>query len=311
MTESPIRTDSLLIYQIAIFLIVLIWTFIGIEVAQYQLPLLYESPLTWVIWSVFVFTSFIPVATGLAWRMKTQVRFSQPDWDIREREISLAEYRDMIKQYVREYRNFLSIIDYGLILFACVVSASAVGFPFLLMRMSVLVIAITPMIFGFLVLLFGIIWSSFMFKFIPNDATSCFSIVPTKSLSHIIEMMEGTPGISWVGVSVTLGEAFGYFIVQDASPVSRIEGIESVAKIRGIVGESGHVSKLLSTLELDNEEESQIVVEISGEFTTRVIANTVLKTLQNYLEAKGTDEFIEEVVEEVTAFMKHFNGDSS
>ena len=304
MAEGPIRTGSFLNYQILIFLIVFVWAFMGFEVAQFQLLHLYETPYTWISWAVFILVSIVPAITAITWRMKSNIDFNEPEWDFKEREVSLSEYVIMMKQYRSEYRNLLSIIDNGLILLTVILSVTAVVHPFFLMRTTVFLIAATPVVFGFLVLIYGLVCSSIIFKFIPNDATPHFPIVSEKSLRPSVKLMETAPGISWTGVSVLLGEASGYYTVRDATPVSRIEGIEAVAKIQGIMDESHHVSKLVFTLALDNSDTPKVIGESSGEITSNSITELVHKTLLAYIEAKGANEILDEVLEEVTHFIK-------
>jgi len=310
LTEDPIRTGSFLNYQILIFFIVFVWAFMGFEVAQFQLLTLYETPYPWISWSVFVLVSIIPVITAVTWRMKTNIDFIEPEWDFRKREVSLYEYGNMMKVYRSEYRNFLSAIDIGLILLAWILSIIAVALPFLLMRTTIFLIAATPAIFGLLVSIFGLVISSIMFKFIPNDATPLFPSMSEKLLRPSIEVMESIPGISWTGVSMMLGEAFGYYTIREATPVCRIEGIESVAKIQGILDESNHFSKLVSTLALDSDT-PKVIGETSGEITPKQIAELVLKTLLSYTEAKGADELLDEVLEDVTLFLKRADSEDN
>lgn len=308
MTEGPIRTASFLNYQILIFIVVFVWALMGFEIAQYQLLTLYETPYTWIAWAVFALVSVIPAITAVTWRMKARVSFIEPEWDFREREISLSEYEQMMKQYLNQYRNFLSFVDSRLIALACFLSVSAVAFPFLLMRTTIILIAATPVIFGFFILIFGLVNSSIIFKFIPNEATLHFPVVPEKILRPSIRIMQTTSGISWAGVSVLLGEASGYYTVRKPTPISRIEGIESAAKIHCIIDEFGNVSKVVSTLSLDDSDTLNIISEASGEISHKQITEIVYKTLQAYIKARGPDEFLDEVLEEVTSFLKRFNG---
>jgi len=283
----------------------------GLEVAQFQLLTLYETPYPWISWSVFVLVSIIPAITAVTWRMKTNIVFVEPEWDFREREVSLYEYGNIMKVYRSEYRNFLSTIDSGLILLAWILSIIAVALPFLLMRTTIFLIAATPAIFGLLISIFGLVSSSIMFKFIPNDATPLFPSMSEKILRPSIEIMESVPGISWTGVSVLLGEAFGYYTIREATPVCRIEGIESVAKIQCKLDESNHFSKLSSILTLDDSDAPKIIGETSGEITAKKIAELVLKTLLTYTEAKGADELLDEVLEDVTLFLKRADSEDN
>jgi len=302
LSEGPIRTGSFFLYQVAISLVVFIWGFIGFEVAQFQLLPIYETPSTWIAWSVFVFISIIPAITGITWRMKTNVEFTEPEWNFREREVTLSEYETMMVQYRNEYRNFLSIVDYRLIVLAILLSIIAVTSPFVLMRTTFLLIAATPVIFGFMVLLFGLVCSSLIFKFIPNDLTPHFPFVSAKSLESTVRIMQQTPGISWTGIGMTIGEAGGFYTVRDVSPISKIEGIESAATIRCHLGESG---KIESILILDESKSPIVIGELTGIVSSAELIKLVHKTLSVYVKAKGEDEFLEEVLEEVTHFMKH------
>jgi hypothetical protein len=294
-----------------IFFLVIVWAFMGYTMAQFQLLPLYETPHIWIAWAAFILASIIPAITPVVWRMKTQIIYVEPEWDFREREVSQSEYRAMVKQYRNEYRDFLSIVDYRLTLLAIVIALTAIVTPFLLMRTNFFIIAATPVIFGILVLLFGLVCSSILFKSIPNEATPHFPVVTEKVLHSSIERMQTTPGISWAGVSMTLGEASGYYTIRDANPISRIEGVESVAKIRGLLDESGNVSKIVSTLSLDDMDEPKVIEEHIGEATHRQLTEIVHKTLQAYIETRGEDEILDEVLEEVTDFLKQFDDSDS
>ena len=305
LTEGPIRIGSFRTYQIALFLIVFVWAVIGFEVAQVQLVPLYETPLTWIIWSLFVLVSIVPAVAAVAWRMKIQVIYVDPIWNLRDREITLSEYKEMMKEYRKEYRDFLSEIDYSLIVLASIIAFTAVAAPFLLMRTVLTLIAVTPVIFGLFVLLFGLVCASIVFKIMPNEATPHFPTVSAKSLHPMIELMHKSPGLSWVGVKLVLGEASGYYSICSVSPVARIEGIESAAMIQGEPDEEGNISKLSATIVLDESGSKKVTERSNEEVSTRLIAELVLRLLETYIKEKGEEEFIDEVIEEVEAFLSH------
>lgn len=307
MAEGPVKTGSLISYQIIVFLIVIIWTFIGIEVAEVRLLSLFEAPLTWIGWAVFVLISLTPAITAVAWRMKTRMRFIEPEWEFREREVSFSEYEVMMKQYRGQYRNFISMADYHQILLALILAIAAIASPFYLMRTTVFLIAASPFIFGFFVLLFGLVYSSVIFKFIPNEATPHFPLVSDRLLRPLIELMQKIPGISWAGIGMTIGEASGYYTIRNIIPVSRIEGIESVSLIQGVIDESGHLSKFASKLHLDGSDSSTLVDETSIDSSIKQLTEMVYKTLQTYIETKGADEILDEVLDEVMRFLLRFD----
>lgn len=307
MAEGPVKTGSSISYQIIVFLIVIIWTFIGIEVAEVRLLSLFEAPLTWIGWAVFVLISLTPAITAVSWRMKARIKFIEPEWEFREREVSFSEYEEMMKQYRWEYRTFISIVDYSQILLAFIISIVAVASPFFLMRTTVFLIAASPFIFGFFVLLFGLVYSSVIFKFIPNEATPHFPLLSDRLLRPLIDLMQKISGISWVGINLTIGESSGYYTIRNVMPVSRIEGIESVSLIQGVIDESGHLSKFVSKLHLDNSDSSKLVDETSSDSSIKQLTEMVYKTLQTYIETKGADDILDEVLDEVMRSLQRFD----
>ncbi|MHA2151830.1 MAG: hypothetical protein ACXAAQ_07595 [Candidatus Thorarchaeota archaeon] len=310
MAEAPLVRSSTIYLQGLIFIILIAWSFMGFEIAQYRLLTLYESPFEWIFWATLLFISMLPVLSAITWRMKTNISYNEPTWDLREREITMTEYRDMMKQYRGAYQHVLSTIDYPMILVAAVLFVGAILFPFVTMSTSIYLIAATPIIFGLFVLPFGIVFANVVFKFIPNKATQVFSISYPKSLSRIVRLMRQAPGISWTGVHVTLGEASGYFTVSDPTPVARIEDIESVAKLECLLGESSGLINVRSLLQLDSEEPTLIADESLNQLTPTVIAQMVKKTLLAYIEAKGESELLEEVLEEVEIYLKRLDLES-
>lgn len=303
MSESPVRTSSFFYYQVLIFLIVFIWAIIGFEVAQFQLLPLYETLLPWIAWSLFTLISIIPAITAVTWRMKTRVVFTEPAWNFREREVTLEEYETMIKQYRSEYQNYLSYIDLRLVLLACILSIIAVTFPIILIRTTFLLIAATPILFGLVVLFYGLVCSSIVFKSVPNETTPHFPIILTKTISPTIQKLQRAAGISWTGVSLTLGEASGFYTIRNVLPLSRIEGIESVATLRAKIDDDGEVSKIESILILDESGSPIVVGEVEASASPRQITELVQKTLNEYIEAKGEDELLDEVLEDVNHFL--------
>jgi hypothetical protein len=237
----------------------------------------------------------LPVLSAISWRMKTNISYNEPTWDLREREITMTEYRDMMKQYRGAYQHVLSTIDYPMILVAAVLFVGAILFPFVTMSTSIYLIAATPIIFGLFVLPFGIVFANVVFKFIPNKATQVFSISYPKSLSRIVRLMRQAPGISWTGVHVTLGEASGYF---------------TVTKLECLLGESSGLISVRSLLQVDSEEPTLIAEESLNQLTPTVIAQMVKKTLLAYIEAKGESELLEEVLEEVEIYLKRLDLES-
>lgn len=306
MTEAPLDLKSQTYSQGVIFIVVLAWCFMGFEIAQYRLLNLYENPTEWIAWATFLFVSMLPILIGITWRMKTTVSYTEPTWDFREREITIPEYERMMKQYRRAYQHILSIIDFRMIFLAAILFSLAILFPFVLMRTTLHLIAATPVIFGLLVLLFGIVFANFTFKYIPNEATRHFPYLNPFPLRKVVRLMEQAPGISWAGVHTTIGEAGGYFTVREPQPVAHIEDIESAARIECQLSDSGDLVRVVSILQLEGAKESVVADESPDHFTPYLTAQIVQKTLVAYIEARGERELLEEVLEDVENYLKRF-----
>ncbi|MHA1943491.1 MAG: hypothetical protein ACW96M_03750 [Candidatus Thorarchaeota archaeon] len=306
MIETPLDLKSQTYSQGIIFIVVLAWCFMGFEIAQYRLLNLYELPFEWIAWATFLFVSMFPVLVGITWRMKTSVSYTEPTWDFREREITLPEYENMMKQYRRSYQHILSIIDFPMIFLAAILFSVALLFPFALMRTTIYLIAATPVIFGLLVLLFGIVFANITFKYIPNAATPHFPYLKPGPLRKVVRLIEQAPGISWTGVHTTIGEAGGYFTVREPRPLARIEDIESVARIECDLSDSGDLVRVVSVLQLEGTNETILVDESLDQITPFLTAQIVQKTLLAYVEARGESELLEEVLEDVEDYLRRF-----
>ncbi|MHA2382327.1 MAG: hypothetical protein ACXACT_07100 [Candidatus Thorarchaeota archaeon] len=305
MTEAPFKQKTTIYLQGLIFLVVIVWGFMGFEVAQYQLLNLYAFPFDWLSWATLLFIGLIPVLTAIIWRMKTTISYSEPDWDFREREITITEYESMMKQYRGAYQQVLSMIDFPMIILLAVLYIGAILLPFVTMGTTIYLIAATPVIFGLLVVPFGIIFANVLFKFIPNDATPFFSYLKPQTLRGIVRVMVQSPGISWAGLRVTIGESEGYFTVRNPIPVARIEDIESVSRIETELSENGTLDKVVSYLQLGDDE--TIVFEDSlKELTQYLTVQIVQKTLLTYIEAKGERALLEDVLDDVESYLKRF-----
>lgn len=306
MTEAPLELKSQIYSQGVIFIVVLVWAFMGFEIAQYRLLNLYESPIEWISWATFLFISLLPVLTSITWKMKTNISYTESTWDFREREITIPEYESMMKQYRGAYQHVLSMIDYPMICSATLLFSAAILIPFALMRTTFNLIAATPVIFSLLVLLFGIVFANFAFKYIPNEATPHFPYLHPTPLRKVVRVMEQAPGISWAGVHATLGEAGGYFTVREPKPVAHIEDIESVARVECQLSDSGDLIRVVSVLQLEGSEESVVAEESPDQLTAYLIAQIVQKTLLAYIEVRGEGELLEDVLDDVETYLTRF-----
>ncbi|MFX1484860.1 MAG: hypothetical protein ACFFCP_16910, partial [Promethearchaeota archaeon] len=226
MSKSPIEPRHQLPYQIAMFIIIILWGIMGFEVANGRLLYIYNRPIEWLSWSTLLILAAIPVVITVTWKMKTNISYSEPVWEFREREVSIAEFESMMKQYKKVYQHLLSIIDYPRIFIIIVLSLIGVSFPFYTMRTTYPVIAATPVVFGLLVVLAIILFANVSFKYLSNEATPHFPYHNPRKFRGYVEMMDKSPGISWSGVHITIGWSGGYFTISKPKPIARIEEIE-------------------------------------------------------------------------------------
>jgi len=304
MTEDPLISKSPFPYQIAIFIIVNLWGFMSFEVAQYQLINLYESPLVWIGWSNLVLLSLLPVLGVSTWKLKDRVQLQNPEWDFKDREVGFKEFREMVANYNSSYRYLLSSIDYLVLLMLCICYASVIALPFFLMRSVVLIIQMTPILIALLVIVFGLLFSFFMFKYIPNSATPEFPSHQPHRLKKSISFLIGIPGIFWAGVRLTIGEAGGFYTMRNPTPIARIEGIEGTARLECQLDPSGTISSIAPIFELENVKPSEEIVTIPAPVTPVRATHLVRSMIQEYIQHSGGEEILEDVLEDIDTFLR-------
>jgi hypothetical protein len=263
-------------------------------------------PWDWLIWATLLFISFIPVLIAISWRMKTAISYKEPTWNLREREVTMSEYEGMTKEYQKAYQHVLSRIDYPLMVILFIVYLGALLFPFATMQTTISIIAASPFIFGLLFVPFGILFANVMFKFIPNEATPHFSYCPPSELQKFVEPMSLTPGISWAGVRITLGELGGYYSIRNPRPIARIEDIEGVSRIECELDEFGELVKVAAYLQVGEGEETIVVEETPQQLSSYLTATIVKKVLLAYIDVKGEQEILEDLMEDVDSYLKRF-----
>lgn len=304
MTEAPLTLKSPYVYQIIIFTIINLWAFMGYEVAQYQLVTLYETPLSWFGWVSLVLFSMTPVLGVSVWRLKDRVHIENLEWDFKVREVGLDEFEKMMDNYTSSYRFLLSSFDYPLLLILGIWYFLTVLLPFPMMRSVLLIIQITPVFVALCVVGFGLLYSFFVFKFIPNSATPEFPTYSLRLLKDAILFLTGIPGIFWAGVRLTIGESDGYYTIRDPIPVARIEGIEGVARIECALDIRNRISSLTPILEMEGIKESDKLKAITAPVTPLQSARLVKTMIEVYLKNSGGEELLDDVLEDIDAFLR-------
>lgn len=306
MTKEPLISKSPIPYQIAIFIIVNLWGFMSFEVAQYQLTTLYEAPLGWIGWSNLVILSLLPTLGVSTWKLKDRIHLQNPEWDFKIREVGFKEYREMVSNYNSSYRYLLSSFDY-LILFAfCICYALVVVLPFFLMRTTVLIIQMTPLLIALLVIVFGLLFSFFIFKYFPNSATPEFPSHQSRKLQKPIQFLIGIPGIFWAGVRLTIGEASGFYTMRNPISIARIEGIEGIARLECNLDQSGAISSIVAVIEMENFKPSSEFLPVTAPITPVKTAHLVRLVIQEYIQHSGEGEILEDIIADINTFLRKY-----
>jgi len=189
------------------------------------------DPAMWLAESIAVLLCVTITSILIAHRMRGLLSYSEPEWRFEVREVSLSEYSSMVHEYRRAYVHMLRHVDLPLLVTAAVVAVTAVFFPFGLLSLSPYSLQYAPLVFGVLVIVYGLVVSRFEYQVIPTAASDALSFTPVSSLKHGVRLLSHNPAISWWGVRVRIGEHGGYFTLRDATPLGRIEGIEADAEV--------------------------------------------------------------------------------
>jgi hypothetical protein len=198
----------------------------------------------------------------------------------------------MTREYRKKYSHIISRTDYLFLAVSIIWSISAITIPPLFAQ-SITTIFYGPVLFGGFVIVYGLLISSFFFKFIPNEASEYFRLPDERDLKQSISLLYSVPGISWAGVSVRIGEAEGYYQIHDTTPVARIEGIESALRI---------------VVQNNDQEYSSVMVEPKSDLEMNItpvemdaakIRGLVREVLEAYLDLRGSDEFLAEILAEL------------
>ena len=301
MSKAPIVSESLRLYYMVIGLLVIAWTYVAIEITRYAVVQLFNDIAYWFAPAMIVFATLILPISLAAWRAKKSIIFREPEWHFEEREISYSEYLNMMKDYRQAYSMLFARLEKRWFGVFIILFAAALMLPFILFALSPLLFWLTPFLFGGLVLISGIVASIFIFNLTSNDASRYFSFQPPSLLEQAFRIMGNTPGISWAGVQLRIGESEGYFIIQKPRVIARIEGIEGAAKIVAVPDETGMLKDVKSILKIEKgkEEEIQLSFDPQRRDSSKALLWLVRETLKKYVEVRGRDEIIEEILEDV------------
>jgi len=307
MVESPITTKSALPYQIAIFILINLMGFICYDMAQYQMVTLYENPLSWIGMATLLLSSMLPVLGLCSWKLKDHAKLQNPKWEFKIREVSLQEFRVMITNYNKSYKHLISSIDYILILLASICYIAILALPFYLMSTNLLIISFTPAILSLISIIFGFLFSYFIFKLLPNSVPPEFPTYQPRKFRKAISFLIGLPGIFWVGVKLTIGEADGYYTLRNPIPIARIEGIEGAARIECEIDSSGNITRIIPSFESEEITPSKQLDALCEPITPVTTAKLIRLMIQEYLRHRGGEEILDDVLDDIGSFLSKYD----
>ncbi|MFX0045195.1 MAG: hypothetical protein ACFE8Z_05065 [Candidatus Hermodarchaeota archaeon] len=300
MSENVVTYKPMLPLYILLFALLVAWTFLAVEVAQYSIVTAITTPSVWISSSVIVLLSLTPFALVIALWIKSRVTYNPPDWNFQVREIVYDEFDSMMNDYVKGYSHIISRIDPIMLLIVALSFVLSCGVPLLILSLSILLAAYVPFLFGALVLVYGLALAVFSHRLARNSASVDFPLHSKSPIRAAIQTLSATPGISWAGVRLSIGEAGGYYTIRSPTPVARIEAIEGSVQIEMKIDNLGQSSIVAATVVGGDQSEDKSK-EIRLDPTTAVdqLASLVKWSVTTYLDEHGSNEFVEELIEDL------------
>jgi hypothetical protein len=285
---------------ILLFALLVAWTFLGVEVAQYSIVSAIMAPTVWISSSFIVLLSLTPFVFVMAVWIKRRVAYDEPDWDFQVREIIYGEFDKMIKDYVKGYSHVVARVDPIMLFIAVLAFILSSALPLLTLSLSVLLAPYVPYLFGALVLVYGLTLTVFLHRVAKNEASDDFPLHSTSPIRDAIQILSRLPGVSWTGVRLSIGEAGGYYTVRGPTPMARLEAIEGSVKIEMKLDDLGLPSAGSATVAGGNQnEDKNKVVRLDPTGIIDQLTNLVRWSVTTYVDEHGSNEFVEELMDDL------------
>ena len=312
MSESPLTYKSLTIFYIILVGVIFSWVVFAIGSTQNVLLTLYFGPLDWTLTTTGLLVRMMFTILFNTWVMKHQISFTDPKWIYRDREVDYREFEGVMREYAKEYSHIIAHIDCKLVFLAVILFVAAVSTGALVMVVPFLLLLFIPHVFGLLQVLFGVTFSVLTYRAVPTDASQQFPFDTPRKFRNAIRVLWNTPGISWVGVGISIGEAGGYYTIRCPTVVARIDGIESVARIEAEIDRLGRFIKAVSVMNFEPAEGRWTVeTDTTCGVTPETLRGLVKRTLQAYVAAKGANPLLEEILDELGMSVASFPDEDS
>ncbi|MFW9800993.1 MAG: hypothetical protein ACFFD9_11195 [Candidatus Thorarchaeota archaeon] len=300
MSEAVVTYKPLLPLYILLLFLLVAWSFVGIEVAQYAIVMAVTVPMEWVSSASIVLLSLaVPVWFMATW-IKRRVSYAEPVWSFQVREISYREFEAMMKEYVREYSLIVSRIDWLPLSVAVLAFAISILLPLPVLSLFPLFALYIPYFFGGLSLVYGLALSVFLQRATKNEASEEFPLHPMNAIRIATQDLSSVTGVSWSGVRLSIGEAGGYYTIRSPLAAARVEEIEGSARIVIAFDRLGLPSSGWAVVTLqDGSEKMSRKVGLTTPIDTEQVLDLVRWGVMTYVEDRGPSEFLDELMEEL------------
>ena len=297
MNDGRFTTKSTFL-QIVQFVIILIISFIAFSIGWDRLGIAHSDPGGWMLSVTIILGIAVIPLLAISWYSKTQMFVEEENWNFKEQEITLSEYKQIYKDYLNEYSLLISWFDMRDFLLLIFIITLTYLVPFF-MSLFLLTVFTAPYIFGIFVILYGFVFFRFSLKLIPGDLSIQSVLISPRNLQKYIELANDIDGIAFAGLFMVIGEAGGYYIISEIRPAARLEGIESAARIDFNLDESLRLKSLTSILSVS--EDSIEVIPSSTEKTDLVhaIREIMIKTYNKYISVEGKDPLLKDLLDEL------------
>ncbi len=294
MTDEPFSMRPMVYFNIIQFTLILFWSIFAFSIGWERLGVAHSDPLGWMLVSSLVVGGISFPIVLISWYMKQNVEPHDFQWEQKRQEISLSEYEILYKDYLRNYSHLISGFDVKEFLLFLVILPSTFLIPFF-MSLGLLTVVMSPFVYGFLIILYGLSLSRFSFRIMPSSSNIDSTLVSPNRLRRVIRTSADIDGVAFAGVSLDIGEASGYFRISLVEPIVRLEGIESASKIRFILDESKIVAEtsfLDQPIELQYENEHEPILHQSIKHIMKLVYRA-------YITSKGKDSILEDLLLEL------------
>ncbi len=231
MTESPVVFRSLTVHYVFLCVILMAWGFLGLDSAEYSLLVLYTDPARWAMTCLYGMGGISVSVFIVALAMKLRTVYSEASWEVRSRELSFEEYRQITSEYRHEYRHLLQQWDWPLVIVVLSIAGATATFPFVTMTALPPMVLLSPYFFALLLIVLGLTSTQLFYQITPNSATRHFRYLSPRKLRRVRGLLDEIPALSWKGVVVDICEAGGFYSIRDPVVAGRIRGMEAAALV--------------------------------------------------------------------------------